>query len=160
MAIRPQLYIDLDGVLADFETFYEQQFGIKPSRQDNSQKFWEKIRQHKRFYAELPIMPGADFLWEEAQLLHPNPIILTGLPSSIPGVEEHKREWVKRFISETAQVICCMSKDKSRYCKPGDILIDDWDKYKHLWEQAGGIFILHRSVLESLNLAEDYLEIS
>ena len=34
--------------------------------------------------------------------------------------------------------------------QPGDILIDDWPKYKHLWEEAGGIFILHTSAAQSI----------
>jgi len=34
--------------------------------------------------------------------------------------------------------------------KPGDIIIDDYLKYRHLWVEAGGIFIHHISAVESL----------
>jgi hypothetical protein len=34
--------------------------------------------------------------------------------------------------------------------KAGDILIDDFLKYRHLWEEAGGIFIRHISAKGSL----------
>jgi uncharacterized protein YfaT (DUF1175 family) len=34
--------------------------------------------------------------------------------------------------------------------KPGDILIDDFDKYRHLWIEAGGIFIHHTSAAASI----------
>ena len=41
-------------------------------------------------------------------------------------------------------VISCWSKFKYKECKnPGDILIDDRQKFQHDWEQAGGIFVHH-----------------
>jgi hypothetical protein len=33
---------------------------------------------------------------------------------------------------------------------PGDVLVDDTPTYRHLWEGAGGRFVLHRSARESL----------
>jgi hypothetical protein len=41
-------------------------------------------------------------------------------------------------------VISCWSRFKYKECKnPGDILIDDRQKFQHDWEQAGGIFVHH-----------------
>jgi hypothetical protein len=41
-------------------------------------------------------------------------------------------------------VISCWSKFKYKECKnPGDILIDDRQKFQHDWEEAGGIFVHH-----------------
>jgi hypothetical protein len=34
-----------------------------------------------------------------------------------------------------------MSIDKRLHMKPGDVLVDDYLKYRQLWEEAGGIFI-------------------
>ncbi len=34
--------------------------------------------------------------------------------------------------------------------RPGDVLVDDFLKYKHLWEEAGGVFIHHISAAESV----------
>jgi hypothetical protein len=33
---------------------------------------------------------------------------------------------------------------------PGDILVDDYLKYRHLWEEAGGVFIHHTSASNTL----------
>jgi hypothetical protein len=44
----------------------------------------------------------------------------------------------------------CRSQDKARFCKPGDVLIDDWSRYRDKWEAAGGVFIHHASVTQSL----------
>jgi len=33
---------------------------------------------------------------------------------------------------------------------PGDILVDDTPRWRCLWEEAGGVFVLNRSAAESL----------
>ena len=48
------------------------------------------------------------------------------------------------------RIITCMAVDKCRHCLTEDILIDDTLKYRHLWEEAGGIFIHHRRAKASL----------
>ena len=50
----------------------------------------------------------------------------------------------------TVPVWCCRSSEKYKAAEPGDILIDDWDKYKHLWTGAGGLWITHRSADETI----------
>jgi hypothetical protein len=40
---------------------------------------------------------------------------------------------------------------------PGDVLVDDRENHRHLWEQAGGTFIHHRNAKDSLRrLAKIY----
>jgi hypothetical protein len=40
---------------------------------------------------------------------------------------------------------------------PGDVLVDDRENHRHLWESAGGIFVHHKSAEDSLRqLAEIY----
>lgn len=159
------LFVDLDGVLADFDSHYLKCFGYDPrtSRDDPSRdpaNFWQVISDHGNFYAELPLMPDALELWTGLlAILHRGfvPQILTGLPHSIPEAEAHKRWWVRRYIDPIAPVTCCLSKDKRKFCSSGAILIDDWTKYQHLWEEAGGIFVVHRSAKESLRIVKGLL---
>ena len=40
---------------------------------------------------------------------------------------------------------CCRSREKCLHAAPGDVLIDDWVKYKSLGEGAGGRWITHRN---------------
>ena len=35
------------------------------------------------------------------------------------------------------------------HAAPGDVLIDDWEKYKSLWLDVGGVWITHRSAAET-----------
>lgn len=154
------LFLDLDGVLADFDKHYETEFGIKTDRNKPAPKgFWERITKHGRFFLDLPMTTDARELWEGAKKLHPNPIILTGLTHVASEVTEaHKRKWVAKHISPEVHVIVCPSKDKRLHGKPGDILVDDWTKYRDLWEGMGGIFILHRSARESLEAVATVLK--
>ena len=150
-----QLFIGLDGVLADFDGYYEECFGVRPDRATvDPPNFWDNISAHGSFYASLKRTGDALTLWRGAKLLHPQPIILTGIPYSVPNVEQHKRQWVAEFIDPKAPVICCASKDKKIHGRPGDILVDDWDRYRPLWEEMGGTFVLHRNALDSLAAVE------
>jgi hypothetical protein len=38
----------------------------------------------------------------------------------------------------------------SIHASPGDILIDDWEKYRDLWIAKGGVWITHRSAVETI----------
>lgn len=147
-----QLFIDLDGVLADFDGYYATCFGERPDRAKvDPPGFWENISGHGLFYASLPPMPDALELWRGARAFHPEPIILTGVPWSVEQAENHKRAWVREHIDPKAVVICCASKDKRLHGKPGDVLVDDWDRYRPLWETMGGAFVLHTSARTSLD---------
>lgn len=146
------IFVDLDGVLADFDKKAMALFGKKPREIEDeigSQKFWAEITNIHDFYLTLEKMHDADVLWEGIQKYDFSPTILTGVPMSMPWVPGHKREWCERYYPN-AEVITCMSRDKATYCRPGDILIDDWPKYKPLWDSAGGIFIVHESAATTL----------
>lgn len=146
------LFIDLDGVLADFDRAYSEAFGVVVNRQTRLDPpgFWKNIRRHGSFFRDLPPIPDALELWAGAKRLHPNPVILTGIPKSVSDAAHQKREWVDEHIEPGAPMICCESKDKCLHGKPGDVLVDDWDRYRPLWEEMGGIFVLHTSADDSL----------
>lgn len=48
-----------------------------------------------------------------------------------------------------------MSKDKYKHCTSGAILIDDRDATRDSWEGAGGVFVLHVSVTNTLQQLRD-----
>lgn len=147
-----QPFVDLDGVLADFDGHYEKLFGVRPNQDTyDPPDMWDNIRDNKTFYRDQPLMPDAMELWEGCKRLHVNPIILTGIPYSIPNVKKQKQEWAWEYFGHDVEIICCRSVDKYKYMKNrGDILIDDRLKYSDHWKNAGGIFILHTSSKSSL----------
>ncbi len=147
---RPQLYLDCDGVLADFDRAFEAQFGHAPrayEEQNGPKVFWRNIREEaKEFYRHLPLMPGAQELYDAVK--HLRPIILTGCPLG-GWAELQKIEWAREHFPGVP-LIPCMSKDKRNYCQPGDALVDDYLKYRDLWQGAGGVFIHHTDVATSI----------
>jgi hypothetical protein len=150
--------LDCDGVLADFDGYFESVFAMPPRLLENkhgTKRFWANLQSHDDFYNKLPLMPDAMELFEAVK--HLNPAILTGLPVG-DWAEPQKRTWGARNFPET-KMICCLSKDKRDHMKPGDVLVDDWPKYQHLWEEAGGIFILHKSAKQSIEALKEYFEV-
>jgi len=142
-----QIFVDMDGVLADFDTGYANLFGPHGGKEADDVD-WEKVRKTPGFYASLPPMPDFEMLW---RALEPyGPIILTGVPSSVPEALENKRAWAVKHIGPKVRMIGCKSRDKCLHGKPGDVLIDDWEKYKQCWLDMGGRWITHISAAESI----------
>lgn len=142
----PQLYVDMDGVLADFDQHHEDTFGYRSCKLSDNVD-WKAVRAVKDFYLNLPPMADMHILW--ARIARFNPIILTGIPYSVKEAEENKRAWARKHIGNHVQLIGCKSAHKSRHMKPGDVLIDDWEKHKQLWIDRGGIWITHTSAADT-----------
>lgn len=145
-----QVFVDMDGVLADFDAHHETVFGVRSDKKlDNVD--WLKVRDCPGFYADIPPMADMRELWDFVSRLRPHPIVLTGVPKSVEEAPKNKRAWVRKNLGPAVQVICTRSADKALYCRPGDILIDDWEKYRHVWEAAGGRWITHTSASASID---------
>lgn len=146
---RRQLYLDCDGVLADFDTGARAALGMHPKAfqyRYGPGKFWKHLANAPDFYATLPVMPDALELFEAVR--HLDPIILTGLPRGNWAAPQKVR-WAAEHFPGT-RIVTVMAVDKRNHCQAGDVLVDDMLKHKALWEEAGGIFIEHRSARESL----------
>jgi hypothetical protein len=150
-----RIYLDCDGVLADFDDGFRQQFGMDPRKYEEkygSNTFWHNIRTSGNFYQNLPLMPDARELFEAVE--HLRPIILTGCPFG-GWAELQKMRWRDKHFPGIPMVTC-MSKNKRDYCKPGDFLIDDYLKYRDLWTEAKGNFIHHTSAADSIRQLKDW----
>lgn len=142
-----QIFVDMDGVLADFDAHHEAVFGVRPDKvADNVD--WSAVRAVEDFYLNIPPMDDLPMLWWA--LGKYSPIVLTGVPWSVAEAADNKRAWVRKHLGAHVQVRCCRSSEKCHHAVPGDILIDDWEKYKHLWINAGGRWITHRSAYETI----------
>jgi hypothetical protein len=153
---EPKLFLDCDGVLADFDAGARALLGTDPATytaRRGKGAFWRELARHGDFYASLPKMADADELFDAVRQLKPT--ILTGLPIGKWAAPQKVRWAAEHFPG--VPIITCMARDKHRHMEGADVLVDDSEQHMAAWEQAGGIYILHRSARESIaRLAEIY----
>jgi len=145
-----QLYLDCDGVLADFDRAATELLGMPPrayEKRHGLAAFWHELARHPDFYGTLPLMPDAMELFDAVR--HLDPVILTGLPRGNWAAPQKVR-WAEQHFPQT-RILTVMAVDKRRHCVTGDILVDDQLRHAHLWEQAGGIFVQHRDAASTLD---------
>lgn len=147
LAAQRCVFVDMDGVLADFDSGYEKHFGRRPHHDERDVK-WEQIRQIPFFFRRLEPMADAFALWQGVFAY--KPVVLTGVPDSVPHAADEKREWIAEKFGADVQVICCRSRLKFEYGRPDDVLIDDRAKCGEPWTKMGGVWINHRSAADSL----------
>lgn len=153
-----QLYLDCDGVLADFDKGAAAVLGMHPrafEKRFGLGKFWQKLATAPDFYFGLPLLPDANRLFEAVK--HLDPIILTGLPRGNWAADQKVR-WAAKYFPGT-RIITTMAKDKRNHAKQGDVLVDDQLRHAHLWEEIGGIFIHHKDVDETLEKLKAYFDL-
>jgi len=144
-----QLFLDCDGVLADFEAGAIDVLGMSPAAFENRygiREFWRRIARGPDFYARLPLMPDARLLFDA--VAHLDPIILTGLPLGNWAAPQKVR-WADQHFPGT-HIITCMARDKYRHMTGSDVLVDDRADHRSKWEDAGGIFVHHKNARDSL----------
>jgi hypothetical protein len=154
--VKRQLYLDCDGVLADFNAGAAAVLGMHPKafqKRNGIGRFWAKLAKAPDFYFSLPLLEGANELFDAVR--HLDPIILTGLPQGNWAADQKVR-WAAKHFPGT-RIITTMARDKRDHAKAGDVLVDDHLKHAHLWEEAGGVFIHHKSVGETLERLREYL---
>jgi len=154
-----RIFIDCDGVLADFDRAYADLMGgTLPEAEEKYglEKSWAMLREKSpNFYAELPQMPDAHYLMSE---LHQyRPIILTGCPAG-GWAEAQKIAWGQKHFPGYTMCPVGRSFLKNKYAHPGDILVDDFLKYAKDWISADGIFILHINAKNSVAAVKAIME--
>lgn len=144
-----KLFLDCDGVLADFDSYAHAYFGKNPREAEaemGSAAFWKHLEAKGDFYRNLPVMQDAHVL--VAGVAHLEPKILTGCPRG-NWAQAQKVAWAEEHFPGLP-VITCRSADKRDHALPGDVIIDDWPQHRHRWIAMGGIWISHYDAETSL----------
>ena len=146
------IFLDMDGVVADFDTFVSgllgRPIGWHNSKGDLSIEEWAKISAVDRLYYHLPLMPDATKLVAYVKSLSTrfNVQFLTAIPrrTTVPTARDDKQAWVDKYFPGMRMDIGPYSHDKQKWCMPGDILIDDRPSNIEEWRRAGGFAIFHQ----------------
>src|SRR3990170_459135 len=137
---QPRLFLDADGVLADFDAGAKELLGMTPAQfeaRHGRREFWRRIATARNFYGTLPEMPDARRLFDAVE--HLRPTILTGLPLG-DWAAPQKVKWAAEHFPGVP-IITCMARDKHRHMEPSDVRVDqpgavaalsliDWSKVR------------------------------
>lgn len=150
--MKPRLYLDLDGVMADFDAHFPAVFGLD-HRSMADDAMWQTINAHPTYFRDMPPCPGAVEFYRE--IAHLDPIVLTACPrTNYANAALQKRQWVREHLGRHITVLPVMGgHNKPLFMHAsGDILIDDFERNTTAWSKAGGISILHRSFGDTMVL--------
>jgi len=144
------IYLDMDGVVADFDSYVSILLGRKigwDSSTDLTDEEWERLASVDRLYYQFSLMPDATKLVAYVKSLSTRFHVgfLTAVPrrSTIPSAKDDKQAWVNKYFPGMRMDIGPYSHHKQKWCKPGDILIDDRPSNIEQWTAVGGIAIYH-----------------
>jgi hypothetical protein len=143
--MEPTLYLDMDGVVADWETAVADILGYKLVEGDRwPDQDWRKIIQFQRIYRDLPLLPWAlDFVDQACEIAvqaHYAVRFLTAVPrrNDFPWAFEDKVHWANRHWPTIPVWFGPYSQDKQKRAAPGQILVDDRMVNITEWTAQGG----------------------
>jgi 5'(3')-deoxyribonucleotidase len=144
ISANTEIFVDMDGVLADFFGEWAKVMGKDSFRDiEDPAAAISKIKDVEDFWLNLPVLPQARQLLMLIKRVKGKYKICTSPLADDPRSEPHKREWVKKnlafFLPE--EVIVTHNKPQFATAKDGtpNILIDDYGVNIRNWEEAGGI---------------------
>ncbi len=155
-----KVYLDMDGVLADFDKRFRDISGMEPKEFENkygTKAFWNLIDEENKikFWVGIPSMPGAADLVNAVKDY--NYELLTS-PSAKKQSYLGKILWVRNHVGDVfpskPRINFKRAKEKHEV-KPQlaktDILIDDREDTIGRWNAAGGTGIVYKNISQVLN---------
>jgi 5'-nucleotidase len=157
--ITRRLFLDLDGVLANFDSHFLDEFGMT-SGSTPDDRLWAYINAHGSFFYDLPVYDGTREFMDKLIFMGHWPIILTACPkSNYHHVARQKKAWVRDKLGYLGMVLPVMGgANKGMFLQDkGDFLIDDMERNCKAWEAEGGRAILHTDLSDSYKKLWDIL---
>jgi len=144
---KKTVYVDMDGVVADFDGYYKTIFNRDPSKDDHftGQQF---ISSHPTFFAELPVLEKGRELISRLEEKGYKIVFLTTPMKCIPECKMDKYLWIKRNFGDYD--IIFSSKKDEYVVDDHSILIDDMDYNLKPWTNAGGTAIQFPAKLDKI----------
>ena len=166
---KPTVYLDMDGVLADFFGGVEKMYGVDHWKQLTSDKTKDLKKEvidritGTDFFATLPKFQSADALIDMVKKFTGGKFSINTSP--LRGDNEnsgkYKKVWISNNIDKPDEVVVTGRKEtyaKDKASGTPNILIDDRPVNIQRWQDAGGYGILYQANRDSLDKVKKGLE--
>ena len=166
---KPTVYLDMDGVLADFFGGVEKLYGVEHWKQLTNDKTKDLKKEvidritGTDFFATLPKFDTADGLIDMVKQFTGGTFSINTSP--LRGDHEnsgkYKKVWISNNIETPAEIIVTGRKEtyaKNKASGTPNILIDDRPVNIQRWQAAGGYGILYQANRDSLDKVKKGLE--
>jgi nicotinic acid mononucleotide adenylyltransferase len=166
---KPIVYLDMDGVLADFFGGVEKLYGVshwKELTADKTKDLKKEVIDRitgTDFFATLPKFPTADGLIDLVKKFTGGTFSINTSP--LRGDHEnsgkYKKVWISNNIETPAEIVVTGRKEtyaKDKASGTPNILIDDRPVNIQKWQAAGGYGILYQANRDQLNKVQKGLE--
>ena len=148
IASASEIYVDMDGVLADFFGDWKKLIGKDWRKITDIGPALQKIRDTDDFWLKLPMTSNAKNLLSLIKNIKGSYKILSSPLPDDPNSEPHKREWIKSNLNFFPPEDVIITFDKAKFATQSDgtpnILIDDYGVNIQKWESAGGVGFKHK----------------
>ena len=151
----PKLYVDMDGVLADFYGPFNQMAGVtswKDAPKKVTLNVLNKITKQDDFWINLDVLPDVPKLMSAIKTLFGGEYkLLSKAIASDPNAVAQKKQWAQKNLTPLPNetIIMPATADKGIYARQSDgtpnILIDDFGVNIGKWQKAGGIGVQHKT---------------
>ena len=146
LASASEIYVDMDGVLADFFGEWAKLMKVDDYRKIDNIDInvaLQAIRDTEQFWLDLPLLPQAKQLLNLIKQVKGEYNICSTPLADDPKSEPHKREWIEKNLAFFPPKNVYITHNKPQYATNKDgtpnILVDDFGKNVASWEAAGGI---------------------
>ena len=156
-----KIYLDMDGVIADFHKRYHELHDCSPSQDDARKRFGHRFGafiQNKEFQ-NLDLMPDATVLLNYLNGCGVPVEILssTARPVNNAEISRQKEIWLgKHNINYPANFVPG-KQFKYKFADENSIIIDDTSSVIDDWNKAGGTGILHHDALTTISILDTIL---
>jgi nicotinic acid mononucleotide adenylyltransferase len=166
---KPTVYLDMDGVLADFFGGVEKMYGVQHWKQLTNDKTKDlKAEVINRitgtdFFATLPKFPTADALIDMVKKFTGGKFSINTSPlrGDHENSAKYKKIWISNNIEQPDEIVVTGRKEsyaKDKASGTPNILIDDRPVNVERWQGAGGYGILYQANRDSLTKVKEALE--
>ena len=151
----PILYVDMDGVLADFYGPFNQMAGVsswKDAPKSVTLSVLKKITKQDDFWINLAVLPDVPQLMSAIKSLFGGEYkLLSKAIVGDPNAVKQKKQWAQQNLDPLPNetIIMPATANKGKYAQQPDgtpnILIDDFGLNIKKWQEAGGIGVQHKT---------------